>query len=209
MSTLIRVLFTLFCAFEIFGSLLVLPPTSRTLPAARQRRKNLSGYIRNPAMQLGKRPEQRQDPDRMRTAHRHHHGQRTRHTISARHDRQQHRAQPPGHDTGPGSRTAPRPATAPQSQDSGRPDPTPDDSTHAAQDAHRTRHAPPYYYIHPSAATARQDARQRHTLDIWTGNRQQPTQTPPTPTATATVHELNRERTPDSAHAGVLKKCDN
>ena len=48
----------------------------------------------------------------------------------------------PGHDTGPGSRTAPRPATATQSHDSGRPAQTPDAITNAAQDAHRTRHAP-------------------------------------------------------------------
>jgi len=41
------------------------------------------------------------------------------------------------------------PPQRPQSQDSGRPAPTPDAITHAAQDAHRTRHAPLYYYIHP------------------------------------------------------------
>ena len=70
------------------------------------------------------------------------------------------------------SEPGPRPATAPQSQDSGRPAPTPDDSVHAAQDAHRTRQRPPNYYINPSAATARQDARQRPTLDRWTGSGQ-------------------------------------
>ena len=87
--------------------------------------------------------------------------------IQASDDARQRRQQPRQAErkTGPGSRTAPRPATAPQSQDSGRPAPTPDDSPHAAQDAHRTRHAPPYYYIPTSTATARQDAHHAPRLD--------------------------------------------
>ena len=162
-----------------------MPPTSYPLPAARQRRKNLSGPARNMAMHLGKIPERGQDPDSSRTARRLDHGQRRRQaappaaqaggaedrpspgTMHSRRTRPRWTTdRPPPRTTGtqappapatidsstedttpgPGSRTAPRPATAPQSQDSGRPAPTPDDIPHAAQ-----------------------DARQRPTLDRWTG----------------------------------------
>lgn len=163
-------------------------------PAARQRRQTPLQPYRNPAMQLGKNPERRQDPDRMRTASRHDHGHATTPGSAAsspgrriegptttpatrtaggpaqagqitaittasgpgppaprhrqrRHDRQRHR----GPDARPRSR--PRHQDRPTANHS----PTAPGSEHPArrhhprrQDAHRTRHAPPYYYIHPS-----------------------------------------------------------
>lgn len=48
-----------------------MPPTSRTLPQARQRRENPRQASRISAMQLGKRPEREQDPANSRTAHGH------------------------------------------------------------------------------------------------------------------------------------------
>ena len=86
----------------------------------------------------------------------HHHGPPAPRHRQRRHDRQQDRER----DT--------RPRSRPRQQDR----PTARHSAHAAQDAHRTRHAPPYYYIHPSPTTARQGARQRPTLDSWTARRQ-------------------------------------
>ena len=48
------------------------------LPPARQRLEKPRQASRNPAMQLGKSPEQKQDPNSMRTARRHDHGHERR-----------------------------------------------------------------------------------------------------------------------------------
>ena len=100
----------------------------------------------------------------------------------------------PDHDPGHDSRTAPRPATAPQSQDSGRPAPTPDDSAHTAQDAHRTRYAPPYYYIYTH------HRRQPDSGPRWTSG----------PTAD-TGHNPRTEQKPDAMKplAEIKKKFEN
>lgn len=220
MSTLFRVFlhFSLFCIWLYLA---------RQLPGAIAPEKPPRS-TRNPAMHLGKSPELRQDPDSMRTARRHDHGQGRRqaappvaqaggpggaeYTPQPRHHAQQadpptldsgpttttdHRppgttsattidsstkAPTPGTDPTPGSRATPRPATAPQSQNSGRPAPTPDDSPNAAQDARRTR--------------------QRRLTTIYTRHRRQPARTPPT------VHKLSKQQTPHDIHVNVLKKYD-
>ena len=109
-----------------------------------------------------------------------------------------------------GSRTAPRSATAPQRQDSGRPAQTPDDSPHAAQDAHRARHAPTLLlYGHISSDSPPQ--RPQPTTDQTTGSRQTDTQCPTRSTAAprtrrpATIQPRQQD-SPTARHAPTLDK---
>ena len=238
MSTPMRVFFLFLFSAGFLEVILFIGFCGRgTNPRRVSAAKTLSGHTRNPAMHLGKRPEQEQDPDSSRTARRHDPGHATTPGSAASSQGRQSRGpatatatRPAGGPaqagqlttsataSGPDPPSAPPQATAaprtrrpatipaptagpPHSPIEPRqltPRPTPDDSPHAAQDAHRTR--------------------QRRPTTIYTHQQQQPATAPAsgpnwtasaTGPAPATVHELNRERTPDSAHAGVLKKCDN
>ena len=72
-----RVFFVLFCAFEIFGRLLVLPPTSRTLPPARQRREKPQGDTPKAGYAVGEETRTEAGPHSSRTARRHDPGHAT------------------------------------------------------------------------------------------------------------------------------------
>lgn len=124
--------------------------------------KTPARHPRNPAMQLGKRPERRQDPDRMRTAHRPRpastHGSTDDGGAEDRPRQHAQQADPPRLDSSP-----PRPADPAHRQRPPRSTAAPSPAARPRyrprqQDRPTARHSP----TEPGQRTPRPDARRQH-----------------------------------------------
>ena len=145
-------------------------------------------------MQLGKRPERRQDPDGMMTARRHDHNPRRRQAAlpaaqagspggaeDTPQPRQQgtaggpaHAGQRANHNNGSPApmfrHSPPRSTASPRTRRPATIQPRHQDRPTARNSAHSATTADAIQLYTPSPTTARQDARQRPTLDTLTGS---------------------------------------